>query len=92
MAKRQSPRKGKEMTKARKTGRAAARILAASYQVPINILAASYQVPINTYQRMINDWKGMTLAKKIGWTVGLILFLSYPLIVFIHFAFLRKTF
>ena len=80
------------MAKGQKRGRVAGRILAASYQVPINILAATYRVPINIYQRMINGWKGMTLAQKIGWTVGLLLFLSYPLMVFVHFAFLRKTF
>jgi len=56
------------------------------------ILAASYQVPIDTYRRLIDAWKGMTLAQKIGWTVGLLLFLAYPLMVFVHFAFLRKTF
>jgi len=56
------------------------------------ILSAVYQVPIDTYRRMINGWKGMTLAQKIGWTVGFILFVSYPLIVWIHFTFLRKTF
>ena len=84
--------KEEEMAKGQKMGRGAARILAATYQVPINILAATYQVPINTYRRMINGWKGMTLAQKIGWTVGLLMFLSYPLIVWIHFTFLRKTF
>ena len=56
------------------------------------ILVASYQVPINTYRQMINGWKRMTLAQKIGWTVGLLLFLAYPIIVFVHFAFLRTTF
>ena len=77
----QSPGKGKEMAKGQKMGRGAARIL-----------AATYQVPINNYRRMINGWKGMTLPQKIGWTVGLLLFLAYPLMVFVHFAFLRKTF
>jgi len=88
----QSPGKGKEMAKGQKTRRRAAGILAASYQVPINILAAGFQVPINTYRQLIDGWKGMTLAQKIGWTVGLLMFLSYPLIVWIHFTFLRKTF
>lgn len=85
-------KKEEEMTEVRKRGRVAGRILAASYQVPINILAATYQVPSNTYRRLIDGWKGMTLAQKIGWTVGLLLFLAYPVIVFVHFAFLRKTF
>ena len=84
--------KEEEMAKGQKMGRGVARILAATYQVPINILAASYQVPIDTYRRMINGWKGMTLPQKIGWTVGLLLFLAYPLMVFIHFTFLRKGF
>ena len=69
------------MTEARKSGSVAGRIL-----------SAVYQVPIDTYRRMTNGWKGMTLAQKIGWTVGFILLVSYPLIVWIHFTFLRKTF
>ena len=81
MAKRQSPGKGGEITTAQERKSVAGRIL-----------SAVYQVPIDTYRRMINSWKGMTLAQKIGWTVGFILFISYPLIVWIHFAFLRQTF
>lgn len=56
------------------------------------ILDVGYQGTVGTYRRMIDGWKGMTLAQKIGWTAGLLLFLAYPLIVFIHYAFLRKTF
>ena len=56
------------------------------------ILDIGYQSTVGTFWRMINGWKGMTLAQKIGWVVGLLLFLAYPLIVFVHFAFLRKTF
>lgn len=81
MAKRQSPGKGGEITTAQERKSVAGRIL-----------SAVYQVPIDTYRRMINSWKGMTLAQKIGWTVGFILFISYPLIVWIHFTFLRQTF
>ena len=56
------------------------------------ILDIGYQSTVGTFWRMINGWKGMTLAQKIGWTVGLLLFLAYPLMVFVHYAFLRKTF
>ena len=70
-----------EMAEREKTGSVAGRIL-----------DIGYQGTVGTYRRMIDGWKGMTLAQKIGWTVGFILFLSYPLMVFVHFAFIRKTF
>ncbi len=55
-------------------------------------LATGYQLAFGTYHRMIDGWKGMSLAQKIGWVAGFLLFLAYPLIVFIHYAFLRQTF
>lgn len=36
--------------------------------------------------------KKMTKAEIIGWVVGGILFLAYPLMVFVHFVFIRKGF
>lgn len=60
------------------------------------LLNIGYQGTVGTYHLLINRWKGMwkgmTLAQKIGWTVGLIAFLVYPTIVWVHFVFLRKTF
>lgn len=56
------------------------------------LLDISYQGTVGIYHRMINGWKGMTLAQKIGWVTGLLIFLAYPLMVFVHYAFLRKTF
>ena len=73
--------KGEKMAEIQKTGRVAGRIL-----------DIGYQGTVGTYHRMIDGWKGMTLPQKIGWTVGLLLFLAYPLMVWIHFAFIRKTF
>jgi len=56
------------------------------------LLDIGYQGTVGIYHRMIDGWKGMTLAQKIGWIVGLLVFLAYPLMVFVHYAFLRKTF
>jgi len=60
------------------------------------ILDIGYQGTVGAYHGIIarskGMWTGMTLAQKIGWTVGLLVFLAYPIIVWVHFAFLRKTF
>jgi hypothetical protein len=73
--------KREEMAERQKTGSVAEYILNIGYQGTVGI-----------YHRMINGWKGMTLAQKIGWIAGLLLFLAYPLMVFVHYAFLRTTF
>ena len=36
--------------------------------------------------------KKMTKAEIIGWVVGWILFLVYPIMVAVHFLFIRKGF
>jgi len=37
-------------------------------------------------------WRQMPIAKKIALVIAIILTVSYPLLVWIHFAFIRKTF
>jgi len=34
----------------------------------------------------------MTKANIIGWVVGVILFIAYPAMIFVHFVFLRHGF
>jgi len=40
----------------------------------------------------LENGEEMTKAEKIGWVVGWIFFLAYPLMVAIHFLFIRKGF
>lgn len=37
-------------------------------------------------------WKQMPRERKIGLVIAIILTLSYPLIVWIHYVFIRQTF
>ena len=78
-------KKGEEMAKEQKAASVAGRILDIGYQGTVGF----YYLLINRWKGM---WTGMTLAQKIGWTLGLLAFLAYPIIVWVHFVFLRKTF
>jgi hypothetical protein len=40
----------------------------------------------------MREKRKMTKAEIIGWVVGGILFITYPLMIGIHYWFLRKTF
>lgn len=38
------------------------------------------------------EWRQMPRAQKIALVIAIILAVSYPLLVWIHFAFIRQTF
>ena len=40
----------------------------------------------------VRPTKKMTKAEIIGWVVGWILFLGYPIMIAVHFIFIRKGF